>query len=342
MFDPKNHINNLTSGGYYDHLLLLRNDIEIGCDRYFQALKAPKVDLYLISNSVSSPMALGSDSKAINFHLAKDSYYLSDSSQFGMEPLLFNSRKMVYCYLPSFRGEDPDDRHLNQFYHCEAELIGDYTQAMDIAENLVKSLLNIVVNHTKKSNKLSQFKDSKVLATIAKSDFPRITFDEAVSLLEKNKLGSLVEYKKFGRIFTTKAENAITKLVSNDKSPVWVTDYDRDTVAFYQMSNPANDSKVFNADLIAPPLSKKSFGGEILGLGQRHNTAEGILQSMKRQKVKNTGQYDWYIKLRKNPKYRTTSGFGLGIERFLTWSLGLENLADVCLYPVLKGSQIRY
>lgn len=83
------------------------------CDRYFQNLKAPKVDLYLISNSVSSPIALGSDSKPVNFRLDKDNYFLADSSQFGMEPLLFNLHEIVYCYLPSFRGEDPDNRHLN-------------------------------------------------------------------------------------------------------------------------------------------------------------------------------------------------------------------------------------
>lgn len=213
---------------------------------------------------------------------------------------------------------------------------------MDVAEGLIKALIEVVVENTKKSSKLSQIKDSKLLANISKTKFPKITFDEAVLLLENNNLGSLIEHKSFGRILTTKAENAITRLVSDNKLPVWVTDYDRDTVAFYQMPNPKDSNKVFNADLIAPQLIKNSFGGEILGLGQRQNKAESILESMKRQKIKNTGQYDWYIKLRKNPKYRTTSGFGLGIERFLTWSLGLENLADVCLYPVLKGSSIQY
>ncbi len=342
MFDSKKHINNLINNKYYKNLLLLRNDLEIGCDKYFQTLKAPKVDLYLISKSVSSPIALGSDSKPINFRLDNDNYFLADSSQFGMEPLLFNSNKIVYCYLPSFRGEDPDNRHLNQFYHCETELLGDCSKAMDVAEGLIKALIEVVVENTKKSNKLSQIKDSKLLANISKTKFPKITFDEAVLLLENNNLGSLIERKSFGRILTTKAENAITRLVSDNKLPVWVTDYDRDTVAFYQMPNPKDSNKVFNADLIAPQLIKNSFGGEILGLGQRQNKAESILESMKRQKIKNTGQYDWYIKLRKNPKYRTTSGFGLGIERFLTWSLGLENLADVCLYPVLKGSSMQY
>ncbi len=301
IFNPKRHIENLISDEYYSNLLSLRNDIEIECDKYFHGLKAPKVDLYLISSSISSPIALGSDSEPIEFHLGNNNYYLADSSQFGMEPLLFNSYKMVYCYLPSFRGEDPDKRHLNQFYHCEAELLGDYIDAMNIAENLTKSLTKIVITHTKESNKLSRIVDTKLLEKITKTKFPKVTFDEAVFLLEKNNLGSLVEYRKFGRILTTKAESAITKLVSNNELPVWVTDYDRDTVAFYQMPNPKDNLKVFNADLIAPQLIANSFGGEILGLGQRQNKAESIIESMKRQKIKNTGQYDWYIKLRKTP-----------------------------------------
>src|SRR5688572_25276107 len=110
-FSPSGHVGNLISKPYYRNLVLLRDIVERACDEYFGLKKSPKVDLYLVSKAVSSPMGLGSDSVPIEFHLDKDNYYLSDSSQFGMEPLVINSFDMVYCYLPSFRGEDADARH---------------------------------------------------------------------------------------------------------------------------------------------------------------------------------------------------------------------------------------
>lgn len=343
VFEPKKHIQNLISKEYYRNLVLLRNEIEKGCDTYFRSLGAPKVDLYLVSNAVSSPFALGSDSKPIAFDLDGKDYFLADSSQFGMEPLLFNSFDMVYCYLPSFRGEDPDPWHLNQFYHCETELKGDYLKAMDAAENLIKSITKKVLKGLE--TKKFVFKDRpslKKLDLIVKSKFPRITFGEAIKLLESKGYKNLVKYEKFGRVLTGKAENMITKLVSNNELPVWIINYDRDTVAFYQKPDIKDNSKVLNADLVVPGLDKDGFGGEILGLGQRQNKAGDIIESMKRQNIKNNGQYDWYIQLRKNPKYQTTSGFGMGIERYISWILGLNSLVDACIYPVLKNSKTSY
>lgn len=151
-FNPEKHIDNIISDNYYKNLILLRNKIEIECDNYFQKLGASKVDLYLISNSASSPIALGSDSEPIEFNLDNKNYFLTDSSQFGMEPLLFNSFDMVYCYLPSFRGEVPNKRHLNQFFHCEAEMKGGYEDAMNVAEGLVKHLTKTIIHSLKQKD----------------------------------------------------------------------------------------------------------------------------------------------------------------------------------------------
>jgi len=343
LFEPKKHIQNLVSKKYYENLVLLRNTVEKGCDDYFRKLGAPKVDLFLISSSISSPIALGSDSKPIEFHLDGKSYFLADSSQFGMEPLLFNSFDIVYCYLPSFRGENPDNRHLNQFYHCEAEMRGDYYKAMLVAENLVKHLTRCVLKGLKQRDfHFSQISNLTNLEKTTNHEFAKITFDNAAKLLEDNGYNKLIEYKKFGRVLTCKAENMITKLVSDNKLPVWVTNYDRDSVAFYQKPDPKDNTKVLNADLLVPPLIKDGLGGEILGLGQRQNNANNIIESMERQHIKDTGRYDWYIKLRENHKYQTTSGFGMGIERYISWILGLKFIEDSCLYPFLKGVKTTY
>src|SRR5258708_36502609 len=140
------HIKNLIQDDYYVNLIKLRNSIEIACDTYFQNLHAPKIDLFLISKGVSSPMGKGSDSLPIPFKFGKEFVYLVDSAQFGMEPLVQKGFELVYCYLPSFRGEDPDDQHLNQFYHCEAELRGDYKKCMQIVEGLVKYLIKNIID----------------------------------------------------------------------------------------------------------------------------------------------------------------------------------------------------
>src|SRR3990167_46662 len=113
-FNKTTHVDDLITRDYYNNLLKLRNDLSIACDKYFQNLSAIKLDLYLITQGVSSPMGKGSDSEPLPFIFGNDKAFLVDSAQFGMEPLVFDMYKMVYCYLPSFRGEDPDFRHLNQ------------------------------------------------------------------------------------------------------------------------------------------------------------------------------------------------------------------------------------
>lgn len=342
-FNPKKHIDNIISNNYYKNLILFRNLIESECDNYFRKLGAPKVDLYLISNSASSPTALGSDSKPIEFQFNSKSYFLADSSQFGMEPLLFNSFEQVYCYLPSFRGEESDKRHLNQFYHCEAEIRGGYENAMLIAEGLVKHITKAILNGLKhKDFYFDQLKNLKNIERVVDDKFLKIKFDDAVKLLENNGYGKLVEHKKFGRILTNEAENMITKLVGDNTLPVWVTNYDRDSVAFYQKPDPEDNSVVLNADLLAPPFSSGGFGGEILGLGQRQDKANSIIESIKRQNINNSGQYDWYIELRNNNNYKQTSGFGVGIERYISWILGLNSIADSSIYPVMNGVETVY
>jgi asparaginyl-tRNA synthetase len=91
----------------------------------------------MLTPSVSSPMGPGSDSEAIPIKFGKYNSNLIDSSQFGFEPLLLNGIDKVYCYLPSMRGEEPDKRHLNQFFHCEAEIRGSIDNLIPIIEGYI-------------------------------------------------------------------------------------------------------------------------------------------------------------------------------------------------------------
>lgn len=79
-YNRKNHISNLIDNDYYKNLIKLRNVVELACDEYFQKLNAPKIDLYLITKSVSSPMGKGSDSEPIPFKFGNQRAYLVDGN----------------------------------------------------------------------------------------------------------------------------------------------------------------------------------------------------------------------------------------------------------------------
>ena len=126
---------------------------------------------------------------------------------------------------------------------------------------------------------------------------------------------SFVLHHDTGRDLTAVGEVELLRRIGN-RRPVWVTNDDRDRVPFYQKPDPSSGGTVLNADLLLPSLVDGSFGGEVVGAGQRQNEKREILESLSRQGIDST-PYNWYIDLRTDSRYETTSGFGLGIERYL-------------------------
>src|SRR5690606_21171170 len=168
------------------------------------------------------------------------------------------------------------------------------------------------------------------------SSFPRIRFDEAVQILELlDDAGSYTRTTEHGRDITSIGELKLAQHLGI-KVPFWITHYDRDRVPFYQKPDPVDTSKVLNADLIFPPLMKDSFGGEVVGCGQRQDSKVEMKESLSRQGL-STDPYEWYIGLRELDNYKTTSGFGIGIERYLAWLLCGSDIKDFIPYPRLKN-----
>lgn len=341
MYDPKNHINNLISNEYYFNLVKLRNEITQLIDNYFYKLEAPKVDLFMLTRSISSPTGKGSDSLPIKIKLGKSNNYLVDSAQFGMEPIVISGFNMVYCYLPSFRGEENDMEHLTQFYHCEAEMKGNYRECMLIAEKLIKFVISGLLQSLNKKKFIFKKNNLNKVKKIINKPFPVITFDELENIFITKGFPQLIKHRKYGRVLTREGELKASELLGQKNIPVWVIKYDRDSVAFYQKPDKKNLNKVLNADLIFPSING-GFGGEIIGLGERQDNSKQLNESMVRQEIRDKKHYSWYLKLRNHEKYLTTSGFGLGIERFLAWILGAKTIKDVCLYPVLKNEKTYY
>lgn len=138
-YDPGRYYKDIASNNYFYALLVLRHYLKFISDYYFGInLGAKNVDLFMLTPSVSSPMGPGSDSEAIQIKFGNLETFLVDSSQFGFEPLLLNKFDKVYCYLPSMRGENPDARHLNQFFHCELEMKGKLNDLLPIIEGYIK------------------------------------------------------------------------------------------------------------------------------------------------------------------------------------------------------------
>lgn len=335
------HIGRVSSEEYYKQLIIVRDIISSACDEFFREHHAPKVDLYMLSQSISSPMGKGSDSKPVSINFINQSANLVDSAQFGMEPLVINSFPMVYCYLPSFRGEDPDNYHLNQFYHCEAEMRGDMKQAMGVASSLIAKIINRVIDRATELDAVIGNNRLTSLKSAVGGGFPSITFDDAHSKLKAVDREELVIQNDFGRTLSKEGEKLLVEIVSNNTLPVWLTHYDVDTVPFYQKEDPEHSSRSLTADLLFPTFDN-CIGGEILGLGQRQDSAREMLSTMKRQGIKDTKNFDWYIKLRDNANYHMTSGFGLGIERLTAWVIGAHDIADAAIYPISIANEIGY
>lgn len=338
-YSPQNHYLDVSRKPYFNALLVLRHIFKQASDLYWGIEQgAMNMDLFMMTPSVSSPMGPGSDSEAIKIKFGDLETYLVDSSQFGFEPILMNGVDRVYCYLPSMRGEDPDKRHLNQFYHCEAEIRGTLDDLTPLVEGYIKFVAKTFLAVPNLCNLLSESAEvSKEILTniVSKEKFDRICFDDAVTLLTENGYKDLIIANEFGRVIPSSGELTLMKLLKC-KSPIWLERFDRDTVAFYQKPDPTDTNKVINADLLFPPLLENSFGGEIVGAGQRQDSSLEMLQSLKRQGLV-IDSYQWYADLRDQPGYQTTSGFGLGVERFLTWVLGKDDIKNVIFYPRLKN-----
>jgi aspartyl/asparaginyl-tRNA synthetase len=283
-------------------------------------------------------MGPGSDSEPIPFKFGELDTYLVDSSQFGFEPLLLNGLDKVYCYLPSMRGEDSDYRHLNQFFHCEMEIRGELDMLIPIIERYVKVLAEALLRMENMLRKISQAHEKafqNLENVLEVENFPEISFDEAVEVLEKDNKHQYVNYTEHGNDISSDGEIELMRILQV-KTPIWVKYYHRDRVPFYQKPD-ASGHKVLNADLLFPPIIDGSFGGEIVGCGQRQNNVEELYESIKRQKL-DAAPYEWYIDLRRMPNYSATSGFGMGIERFISWAILRQNIRDAVLYPRLKNA----
>ncbi|MCI8320401.1 MAG: asparagine--tRNA ligase [Dorea sp.] len=233
----------------------------------------------------------------------------------------------IYTFGPTFRAENSNTtRHAAEFWMIEPEMaFADLQDNMALAEDMLKYIITYVMEHApEEMNFFNSFVDKGLierLKNVASSDFARVTYTEAVELLEKN--NDKFEYKvSWGADLQTEHERYLTEEVF--KRPVFVTDYPKDIKAFYMKMN--DDGRTVAAvDCLVPGI------GEIIGGSQREDDYGKLLSRMKEMGLKKE-DYGFYLDLRKYGSARH-SGFGLGFERCVMYLTGMGNIRDVIPFP---------
>ena len=233
----------------------------------------------------------------------------------------------IYTFGPTFRAENSNTtRHAAEFWMIEPEMaFADLDDNMALAEDMLKYIINYVMEHApEEMNFFNSFVDKGLierLRNVASSDFARVTYTEAVELLEKN--NDNFEYKvSWGADLQTEHERYLTEQIY--KRPVFVTDYPKDIKAFYMKMND-DDKTVAAVDCLVPGI------GEIIGGSQREDDYGKLLARMKEMGLKEE-DYGFYLDLRKYGSTRH-SGFGLGFERCVMYLTGMGNIRDVIPFP---------
>jgi asparaginyl-tRNA synthetase len=280
-------------------------------------------------------MGISSDSLPVQVDLFGVKTYLADSMQFMLEYGCRIFPKGTYYMMPSFRGEDADERHLCQFYHSEAEIPGGLQNVIYLVNDYIRYLCKGLLITSSDEIRLIAGKLSHLERVASGEKFPQITFDEAMILLntyaKDNNLPIDQFYKELApgiRTFTNSGEKVLIEL---HNGIVWVTHYDYGSVPFYQKYLYSDKSKALNADLL--------FGiGEVVGAGERHETSRDILEGLRTHDVSRE-TYEWYVKLKENYPMKT-SGFGMGIERFILWVFDHDDIRDCQLVPRFNGIDV--
>jgi len=256
--------------------------------------------------------------------------YLTVSGQLNAEAMAC-ALSDVYTFGPTFRAENSNtSRHLAEFWMMEPEMaFCDLKGDMDVAESYIKYVIQHLFDHCSED---MEFFDKLIekglidrLKNALENDFARLTYTEAITILEKS--GKAFEYPvKWGIDLQSEHERYLAEEYC--KKPVFLTDYPAEIKAFYMRSN--DDGKTVAAmDLLVPKI------GELVGGSQREERLELLEKKILAFGLK-PDDYWWYLQLR---KYGTVphAGFGVGFERLIQFVTGIENIRDVIAFPRYPG-----
>ena len=243
--------------------------------------------------------------------------YLTQSGQLYNEANAMALGK-VYAFGPTFRAEKSKTRrHLTEFWMVEPEMAyADLDDVITLAEGLITSVVGRVLD--KRRNELKVLERDTTKLENVKAPFPRLHYDDAAKML----LDKGLPFQVGGDLGGTDE----TVLSEQFDRPVCVTHYPAAVKAFYMKPDPNQPDRALCVDVLAP-----EGYGEIIGGGQRLDDYELLLQRIKEHDLP-VEAFEWYLDLR---RYGSVphSGFGMGIERCVTWICGLEHVRETIPYP---------
>lgn len=245
--------------------------------------------------------------------------YLSQSGQLYAEAAAMAFGK-VFTFGPTFRAEKSKTRrHLTEFWMVEPEMAFTHQdESLKVQEEYVAYLVRNVLDHCDYALDVLG-RDREVLERYTQLPYPRISYDDAIKLLQENGFDDIKWGDDFGSPHETFIANSFEK-------PVFIMNYPKDIKPFYMPLVPGRDDVVICADLIAP-----EGYGEIIGGSERETDLDVLTENVKKFGLSEE-EYGWYLDLR---KYGSVphSGFGLGLERVVTWITGNEHIREAIPFP---------
>jgi asparaginyl-tRNA synthetase len=252
-----------------------------------------------------------------------DKAYLSQSGQLYNEATAAAFGK-VYCFGPTFRAErSKTRRHLTEFWMVEPEMAyATLDDVMNLAERFLSSIAARVLDERKEELKVLE-RDTTKLEKIV-PPFPRVQYDDAVRMLQEGHARGELEHRfEWGGDFGAPDE---TYLSNQFDRPVMVHRYPAAVKAFYMKRDPERDDLALGVDVLA------SEGyGEVIGGGERATSLEFLEEQLKAHDLPREA-FEWYLDLR---RYGSVphAGFGMGIERCVTWMCGIEHVRETIPFP---------
>ena len=279
------------------------------------------------------------DSPILSGNAAEDSTELFETDYFGDPAYLTQSGQLyleagamafgrVFDFGPVFRAEKSKTRrHLTEFWMMDAEyLYLTHDESLDLQEAYVKALIQGVLDRAPHALETLE-RDTELLKKYISEPFKRITYDEAIDLLQAHENDEDTDYEhlEHGDDFGSPHETWIS---NHFGVPTFVINYPTEIKAFYMKPVPGNESRVLCADLLAP-----EGYGEVIGGSERETDYDKLLEKIKSNGL-NPDDYAFYLDLR---KYGSVphAGFGLGLERMVTFVAGTKHIREAIPFPRL-------
>lgn len=325
--NPNNHIKTLLSDPWYRVTSKLLGCILQASHDFFKQEGIQPFLFPITTGSVSSPMGKGSDSLPVQIELRGNKVYLADSMQFSLEVGTRLAEQGCYYIMPTFRGEPMDERHLNEFFHSEAEIPGGLNDVMSLIQKYIYALAKYI--RAEMSDEILSVAGTTshidALINSPQKHFNRIRYDRAV--VELKDIPGALEMTETGFNNITKVGEK--HLMNTHGQFLWLTNMPWASVPFYQAKEEGTNYAM-NADLLAGI-------GEIVGCGQRVLSSEDLDYSLQEHAVYVSG-YEWYREMREIRPMQT-AGFGLGIERFMLWATNTQDIRD-CMILLRDHDQV--